>query len=150
MREYLKRPRRARAFACAVVLATACGEGRSWFASNDRSTPDSLPLLRNDTLPFKYPVGLYMQLIDDSVTLRLHIDAYGRPVPDSTRIEVHAAHAAFDSSALAGSRELVFRPAFKDGKPIPFTVLFPINFRIPTVPVTPADTSTPPDTGGPG
>ena len=107
----------------------------------DLSPPDSLPLLLIDSLPFKYPVGLYLQLIDDSVTLRLHIDTYGRPVAESTTVEVPASHTAFDSSALAGSKELIFRPAIRKGKPIPYTVLFPIQFKIPTRPLSAPDTA---------
>ena len=107
----------------------------------DTSPPDSLPRLLNDSLPFKYPIGLYLQLVDDSVTLRLHIDEYGRPVPESTKVEVPATHAAFDTSALAGSRELLFQPAMRKGKVIPYTVLVPIQFKIPTVPTVPNDSS---------
>ena len=107
----------------------------------DTSPPDSLPQLLNDSLPFKYPIGLYLQLVDDSVTLRLHVDTYGRPVAESTKVEVPASHAAFDSSALAGSTELIFRPAMRKGKPIAYTVLFPIQFKIPLVPLSPPDTA---------
>lgn len=107
----------------------------------DTSPPDSLPELLNDSLPFQYPISLYMQLIDDSVTLRLHVDEYGRPVPESTKVEVHATHAQFDTSAMNGSRELTFRPAIRKGKPIPYTVLFPIQFKIPTKPIAPNDST---------
>ncbi|MBC7894867.1 MAG: energy transducer TonB [Cytophagaceae bacterium] len=107
----------------------------------DTSPPDSLPELLNDSLPFQYPISLYMQLIDDSVTLRLHVDEYGRPVPESTKVEVHATHALFDTSAMNGSRELTFRPAIRKGKPIPYTVLFPIQFKIPTKPIAPNDST---------
>lgn len=106
----------------------------------DTSPPDSLPLLLNDSLPFQYPIGLYLQLVDDSVTLRLHIDEYGRPVPESTRVEVPAKYAQFDTSAVNGARALAFRPAIRKGKPIAYTVLFPIQFKIPTVPRQPGDT----------
>lgn len=110
----------------------------------DTSPPDSLPVLLNDSLPFQYPIGLYLQLIDDSVTLRLHVDEYGRPVPESTKVAIPATHPPFDTSALVGSRELTFRPAIRKGKPIPYTVLFPIQFRIPTTPVAPNDSTTKP------
>jgi TonB family protein len=110
----------------------------------DMSPPDSLPELLNDSLPFQYPIALYMQLVDDSVTLRLHVDEYGRPVPESTKVEIPATHAPFDTSALNGSRELTFRPAIRKGKPIAYTVLFPIQFKIPTKPLVPNDTTSKP------
>lgn len=129
----------------ALLLALgACENARNLvarFGGQDASPPDSLPRLLNDSLPFKYPFGLFLQLIDDSVTLRLHIDQYGQPVPESTRVEVAAKYAEFDTAALDGARALRFRPAIRRGKPIAYTVLFPIQFRIPTVPVTPGDTT---------
>ena len=125
--------------AVAVLTLTACGEIKGALdrmGGNDTSLPDSLPRMLNVSLPFQYPVALYMRLIDDSVTLRLHIDEYGRPVPESTSVAAKARHADFDSSAIRGSRELVFRPAFRNGKAVGYTVLFPIHFRIPTQPVS--------------
>ncbi len=130
-----------------AVTATlsACDSMSETFAKwrgPDTSVPDSLPQLVNDSLPFVYPVALYVQLINDSVTLRLHIDEYGMPVADSTKVEKAAQYPQFDSSALEGSRKLRFRPAKRRGRAVPYTVLFPIQFRVPVVPVT-----TPPDTG---
>jgi hypothetical protein len=101
--------------------------------------PDSLPIFIGDSLPFAYPPSLYISLVQDNVTLRLHLDEYGRPVPESTRVEEHALHAAFDSSALEGAPRLVFRPAYKSGVAIPYTILFPIKFRVPDGPPMPGD-----------
>lgn len=128
----------------AITALSACGDIRNAIdrMSGNNSPPDSLPRLLNDSLPFKYPVALYMQLIDDSVTLRLHIDEFGRPVAESTQVAVPAGYAEFDSAAVAGSRDLVFRPAVRRGRSVPYTVLFPIHFKIPTQPIS-ADTSGP-------
>ncbi|MGQ0649598.1 MAG: energy transducer TonB family protein [Gemmatimonadaceae bacterium] len=128
----------------ALMSCVACENVRNVvtrFSGPDTSPPDSLPRLLNDSLPFNYPVGLYLQLIDDSVTLRLHIDQYGQPVPESTRVEVPAKHPQFDTSAVDGSRALRFRPALRRGQPMAYTVLFPIQFKVPTVPVPPSDTT---------
>ena len=127
-----------------TLTLSACEMAQSAFdrlRGPDLSAPDSLPRLLSDSLPFKYPVGLYLQLIDDSVTLRLHVDTYGRPVAESTKVEMPAGHAAFDSSALVGSRELLFRPAIRKGKPVAYTVLFPIQFKIPRVPLPALDST---------
>ena len=129
----------------ATIGVTACDQASDLlarFRGPDNTPPDSLPRLLNDSLPFQYPIGLYMQLVDDSVTLRLTVDTYGRPIPESTKVEVHAGHPQFDTSAVNGARELLFRPAIKRGKPVPYTVLFPIAFKIPTVPIkAPVDTT---------
>lgn len=129
-----------------LLGATACDNVKSTFArlgGPDNSLPDSLPRLLNDTLPFTYPKGLYLSMVSDSVTLRLHVSEYGVPVPESTRIEVPATYAQFDSAALAGASQLVFTPAVRRGRKIPYTVLFPIQFKVPTANVTPVDTTRP-------
>ncbi|MBK6457154.1 MAG: energy transducer TonB [Gemmatimonadetes bacterium] len=126
----------------AVALVTACDRGAAG-SGGMAVTPDSLPVFIGDSLPFDYPPGPYIQRIQDNVTLRLYLDEFGRPVPDSTRIHEHATVAAFDTSALDGSKELVFRPAMKDGKAIPFPVLFPIKFRVPDGPPMPGDSGAP-------
>ena len=128
-----------------TATVSACDSMSETFArwrGPDTSLPDSLPQLLNDSLPFVYPVGLYIQLINDSVTLRLHIDEFGMPVADSTKVEKAAKYAQFDTSALEGSRKLRFRPAKRRGRAVPYTVLFPIHYRVPVVPLTP-----PSDTG---
>lgn len=134
--------RRSLALLSLLVLGvTACDKVSETVArlrGPDTSPPDSLPELLNDSLPFDYPVGLYLQLIDDSVTLRLHIDEFGAPVPESTVVERGAKYAQFDSAALTGARELRFKPARRKGRAVPYTVLFPIQFKVPTLPVMPA------------
>lgn len=124
------------AFLAAVAGACQRGEAVRWGTA---ITPDSLPVFIGDSLPFRYPPGPYLQGIQDNVTLRLYLDEFGRPVPESTRIHEHAVLAAFDSSVLLGARELVFRPAMKDGRAIPFEILFPVKFRVPGGPPMPGD-----------
>ncbi|HEX4936536.1 MAG TPA: energy transducer TonB, partial [Gemmatimonadaceae bacterium] len=119
-----------------------CGKG-SQSGAPSVATADSLPVFIGDSLPFQYPVAEYIQRVQDNVTLRLYLDEFGRPVPESTRIHEHAAVAAFDTSALEGAKALVFRPAYKGGKPIPFPVLFPIKFRVPDGPPMPGDSGAP-------
>jgi TonB family protein len=126
-----------------VVVAAACSDLRSGARRLAEATPDSLPALRVDSLPFRYPPALYIEGVQDNVTLRLYVDEFGRPVPESTRVEEHAKHAAFDSSAMEGAKDLVFRPAYRGGKAIPYPVFFPIRFRVPNGPPLPGDTLPP-------
>jgi TonB family protein len=128
--------------ACGALLGCSDGANLLDRLRGGPVVPDSLPLLLNDSLPFKYPVALYMQLISDSVTLRLYVDEFGRPVTDSTTVARSAGHAAFDSAAVEGAKALRFRPAYARGRPIPYAVLFPIQFQIPQVPL---NTSPPSD-----
>lgn len=132
------RVRGAAALAGLVLLAVACDRGAGGAAAQV-ATADSLPVFIGDSLPFQYPAAQYIMRIQDNVTLRLYLDEFGRPVPDSTRVHEHAAVAAFDTAALNGAKDLVFSPAIKDGKAIPFPVLFPIKFRVPDGPPMPGD-----------
>jgi len=136
-----------RSWRLAIALLTAagvvsCGENglgarlRRRLGADD---PVELPLLLSTELPFRYPPALYLQFIQDSVTLQLRIDSLGRVVQESTRVAQHAKDAAFDSAAMEGAARLVFRPARQGDRRIPYTVLFPIKFRMPNGPRTPDD-----------
>lgn len=126
--------------------AAACSErsraGRlvpeSWWQGG---RPDEAPLMLNQMLPFQYPVAQYLRRMQGNVTLRLFVDADGRVVSDSTRIEGPSGISAFDSAALAGAAELRFRPARRRGVAVPVALLFPVHFRHPEVPAIPVDTS---------
>jgi protein TonB len=110
---------------------------------NDTATeqlqPDERPVMVNRELPFHYPGALYARKAQGNVTLRLFIDADGRTVPDSTRVDESSGHVAFDSAAVAGSRELRFVPAKLRGEPMAMTILFPVYFRHPEAPALPGD-----------
>lgn len=127
----------ALALPCIAALACARGDGTG---AGTAALPDSLPAFIGDSLPFRYPTSLYVRLIQDDVTLRLHVDEFGRPVPESTQVAEHATHAPFDTAALEGAKDLVFRPAYRGGVPVPYTILFPIKFRVPEGPPMPSDT----------
>lgn len=99
-----------------------------WRVAEERIEP---PALLSTSLPFRYPPALFHAQTHGEVTLRLHVDSLGRVVPESTRIAEHAKHTAFDSAALEGASQLVFRPARRGNRPIGHTVLFPIRFRVP-------------------
>ena len=144
----LRRALRLAPLLAVPVLTGACDAlGRAGRGGEGNGAPpDSLPVLAIDSLPFRYPTALYIERVQDDVTLRLYVDEFGRPVPESTRVEEHAKNAAFDTSAMVGSRDLVFRPAYRDGKAIPYSVLFPIKYRVPNGPPQPGD-STSPDSG---
>src|SRR5687768_9584669 len=48
--------------------------------------PDSLPVMQNAELPFKYPPDLYAKKVQGNVTLRIHIDSSGHVRPESTTV----------------------------------------------------------------
>ena len=139
MFDFSVRASRAAVFGFLVAVASGCGKQET-SVGGGAIVADSLPVFVGDSLPFRYPPAMYIQRVQDNVTLRMYLDEFGRPVPESTRIAEHALNAVFDTSALAGAIDLVFRPAIRDGKPMPYPVLFPIKFRVPNGPPMPGDT----------
>jgi TonB family protein len=91
--------------------------------------PEVMPRLLNDAPPFVYPRALYDAGISGDVLLRLWIDTSGTPLRDSIVVQERAAQAAFDSAALAGAPQLKFSPAMDGGRPVPVSVLLPVQFR---------------------
>ena len=107
------RSRRIVILLLAAVAVASCGENGAGTRLRRRlggDDPVELPLLLTRDLPFRYPPALYLQFIQDSVTLQLHIDSLGHVVPESTRFAQRAKEPAFDSAAVEGLPRLQFRP----------------------------------------
>ncbi len=92
---------------------------------------DDPPVAVNAASPVEYPAALYTRGIEGKVVLRLFADANGKVVPDSTRIAESSGYPAFDSAAVAGSRQMHFAPALKNGVPAAGAFLQPVHFRHP-------------------
>lgn len=119
----------------------ACSDDGTLGRLLGRRLPVDLPVLISTDLPFRYPPGLYIEQIQDDVTLRLFIDSSGVVVPESTRVAEPSKYWPFDSAAVEGASRLVFRPARVGERPISYTVLFPVKFRVPNGPPLPQDTA---------
>ena len=130
-----------------VVLLMGCvGEpARSIRQSAEALIPsasaESVPAMLNETSPFYYPASAWEQRIQGNVTLRLHVDANGRPVRDSTTVERTSGVPSLDSAAVLGAAKLRFRPARRDGVAIGVSLLFPVHYRHPEGPPFPGDSS---------
>lgn len=131
---------------CAVSGAlVACGGDSEEDIPADLTgkKPDSLPVMLNTELPFRYPPALYADKAEGNVVLRLFIDEEGIVIPDSTQIVESSNTLLLDSAAVRGANDLKFNPAKYRGVPMAVAILFPIYFRHPEV--TPADTVVDPD-----
>ncbi len=127
-----------RALLCCVLYLAGLGcserrtsvpiNGVGWWRSE---TPDVLPQILNEDLPFRYPSTLFVQRVEGNVMLRLFVDASGNVVPDSTRVVEASGYAALDSAAMAGALRLRFRAARRAGVPIAVSLLFPVHYRHP-------------------
>ena len=102
--------------------------------------PDALPVMVNKELPFRYPPALYARKVQGNTTLRIHIDANGNVLPESTTVAEPSGEPSLDSAAVVGSRELRFVPAKKNGEGIALSILFPVYWRHPAAPPLPGDT----------
>ena len=126
-----------------LCAANACFDGAGLRRGAERlggtRTPDIIPVLANEESPFRYPPALWAQRLQGNVTLRLYVDTLGRPVLDSTRVAVSSGMGLFDSAALAGARDLRFRPATLRGSPVGVSLLLPVFFRHPDAPPLPGD-----------
>jgi TonB family protein len=122
---------------------TACSERARLGRWGREAPPDEVPQVLNDDLPFRYPTREFAMRVQGNVTLRLFIDLRGRVVPESSTDAASSGNVALDSSALAGAGQLRFRPAHRDGVPIPVAILFPVQFRHPAGLPLPGDTISP-------
>ncbi|HEY2746549.1 MAG TPA: TonB family protein, partial [Polyangia bacterium] len=128
-------PSRLRARQCLVALLILCAWSRGARA-HDPDNPDggvppppgltTAPALIERVEPV-YPEAARAAGLGATVTLELKLDETGAVV--SARV-VKPVGFGFDEAALAAARRLKFRPATKDGLPIPVTILFNQGFRV--------------------
>ena len=128
------------------VLLTACSEGSDGrdavaAVTQQRPSPDQLPVMQNTEAPFRYPPALYAERVQADVLLRLYIDSAGAVHPESTMVVQSSGTSALDSAAVTGSRELRFAPARRDGAPVGVTVHLPVQFRHPGATPSAADSA---------
>ena len=60
----------------------------------------------------------------------LRINTFVDGTVDTVWIQESSTHAELDSIALTQARQMVFKPATKEGKPIPAQFYFPMSFRL--------------------
>ena len=97
-----------------AVLAACAG---------DREIDQPAPL---GEVPIVYPLSLWDQGIEGETLLRVRVTDVGQV--DSVEVVESSGHAAFDSAAIAGARELRFEPARQDGKRIRVWARVPVHF----------------------
>jgi len=126
-----------------LVAAIGCVDGTGIRRRVERligsRAPDVAPILANAETPFRYPPALWAQRLQGNVTLHLFVDTLGLPVVDSTRVAMSSGMVLFDSAAVAGARDLHFRPATRRGNPVGVSLLLPVFFRHPDAPPLPGD-----------
>lgn len=97
-------------------------EGAAGHAGLDRDIEiDKMP-------PPSFPRSAFEQRQTGVVTLRVEVDAQGRP----TEVKVISATnpGVFDAVSIAAARSWTYRPALKNGKPVAAAVKIPITFAM--------------------
>lgn len=108
-----------------VVLAGTLGGVFGLAAcAGDQEIERPSPLF-GDT-PIEYPVSLWDQDIEGETRLRVRVTDTG--AVDSVEVVESSGHEAFDSAAIAGAKELRFRPARRNGKRIEVWAEVPVAF----------------------
>ncbi|MGH7591793.1 MAG: energy transducer TonB family protein [Gemmatimonadales bacterium] len=87
------------------------------------------PVAVNATSPVEYPPALYIQGIEGTVVLRLHVDSIGVIDPDSTKVAESSGYPALDSAALSAVPRMKFSPGLRNGVPAALTFTQPIIFK---------------------
>ena len=88
-----------------------------------------MPVLLNETLPFQYPPDAWRKRVGGETLLYIHITTEG--TVDSAMVLETSGHPSLDSAALAGARELRFRPAQLGAEPVDTWGKLPIRFPMP-------------------
>ena len=108
-------PRRSLALLL-VACATVCAP----------DTPIEGPTPLYSEVPIDYPLELWDQNVEGQTLLRVRVTDMGSV--DSVVVIESSGHPEFDSAAIAGARDLRFRPARKDGKRIEVWAQVPVHF----------------------
>lgn len=77
----------------------------------------------------EYPPMYEAQGLEADVKIRVRLDEAGRVVEAS--VVNPSPHEEFNANALANARKTRFSPATKDGKPIPWTLVYTVRFYLP-------------------
>lgn len=102
--------------AVAVVVLAACA------AEGEIEQPAPL----YGQTPIDYPLQLWDQDMEGQTLLRVRVTDVGQV--DSVEVVESSGHPAFDSAAVAGAREIRFRPATRKGKRIEVWAKVPVHF----------------------
>ena len=88
-----------------------------------------VPVMQNDRPPFEYPRQAWEEGVGGETRLRIRIARDGSV--DTAYVVQSSGHPALDSAALAGARELRYRPARRGGDPIAVWAVLPVRYPMP-------------------
>ncbi len=116
-----------------TLAATACSEtirpALGGLVIGERGDAFHMPTLLNERLPFEYPSHAWRDRIGGETVLRIRISSAG--IVDSIAVERSSGHRSLDSAAVAGAKELRYKPARQGERPVPVWATLPIRYPMP-------------------
>lgn len=88
-----------------------------------------VPVMQNERPPFEYPREAWEEGVGGETRLRIRIARDGSV--DTAYVVASSGHAVLDSAALAGARELRYRPARRGADPIAVWAVLPVRYPLP-------------------
>jgi len=88
-----------------------------------------MPVLENERLPFEYPADAWRERVGGETIVKIHISTLG--VVDSAFVLRPSGVPSLDSAALAGSRQLRYRPARQGKDPVEVWATLPVRYPLP-------------------
>lgn len=98
-------------------------------AVGDQGSAFHMPTLLNEQLPFEYPQDAWASRIGGETVLRIRISTAG--AVDSIAVQKTSGHRSLDSAAVAGARELRYKPARQGERPVPVWATLPVRYPMP-------------------
>lgn len=89
-------------------------------------TPVEWPAVISADSPVEFPVELWDRGVEGETLLLIRVDDLG--AADSVAVARSSGQAAFDSAAVAGARELRFRPGRRGDRRVSMWVRLPVRF----------------------
>ena len=119
--------------ALASLAAAGCSETMrpmlGGLAVGEQGPAFHMPMLLNERLPFAYPEDAWVDGIGGETVLRLRISAAG--AVDSVLVAKTSGHRSLDSAALAGARQLRYKPARQGERPVSVWATLPVRYPLP-------------------
>jgi TonB family protein len=104
--------------ACCLAAVVACSSGDN----GEVQEPVPMP----DPSPIEYPIALWDQRVEGETEVLIHVNEVGDV--DSVQISRPSGHAAFDSAAIRGTRQLRFSPGRRGDRRVAMWLRVPVRF----------------------
>jgi TonB family protein len=111
----------------AVLAAGVAVMALGWAGCGEDGMLEDPEIITVDS-PFKYPVAMWDDGVEGETVVMVRVTEMGGV--DSVYVYESSGHAAFDSAAVAGARELRFAPGRRDDRRVTTWTRVPVRFLL--------------------